>query len=208
MLNPNRDSLACSNWVELRWAVGGDRLPADHNYRLYSALIDKLPALKDINWQLGTITGFPDNKGWITLGRDSYLMVRVQFCDLGLLSQLDQKYLRVGKSLIELGISEGESLKPQDSLSSRIVTVKSMDQCRVAPFIFGVSVGKKLAELGINSVPELGERKSLRIKDCQIVGYTVMFPTLRAEESLLLQAYGIGGRRKMGAGVFVGTRDP
>jgi hypothetical protein len=38
--------------VEMRWAVMGDRIPSEHGYRLYSALIEKQPQLKQVDWQL------------------------------------------------------------------------------------------------------------------------------------------------------------
>lgn len=56
---------------------------------------------------------------------------------------------------------------------------------------------------GIFTLPRCGDRQSLRIKDRQIVGYCIAFENLRPEESICLQQQGIGGRRKMGCGVFV-----
>lgn len=46
-------------------------------------------------------------------------------------------------------------------------------------------------------------RRTLRIKDKEIVGYEVILEGLTAEESLCIQHNGLGGRRKMGCGVFV-----
>ena len=63
----------------------------------------------------------------------------------------------------------------------------------------------KLAELGISAeaVLSLGKRRTLRIKDKEVVGYEVLVETLTAEESICLQEAGLGGRRHMGCGVFV-----
>jgi CRISPR-associated protein Cas6 len=181
----------------------GDRLPADHNYRLYSALVDQINSLKEFNWQLGTITGVPDGDGWIKLGRESYLMMRTSFEHISLLNTLDDKIIRVGQNLIQLGISEGESFQPVDRLKSRIVTIKAKDNLRIEPFEFGVALGKQLRDLGVEAMPILGDRKTLQIKDKRIIGYGVKFEALKPSESKLLQIHGLGGRRKIGGGVFV-----
>ena len=88
---PTKPSVQCPStlaekWVEMRWAVMGDRLPADHNYLLYSALVKLRPQLKNVEWQLGTVVGIPDSRGWIRLGGKSHLMVR---CNLANLEDFD-----------------------------------------------------------------------------------------------------------------------
>jgi Cas6 Crispr len=46
----------------------------------------------------------------------------------------------------------------------------------------------------------------VRIKDKTVVGYGVRVAGLNVEESLRLQEHGLGGRRKLGCGVFVPVR--
>ena len=53
----------------------------------------------------------------------------------------------------------------------------------------------------------LDKRRTLRIKDKEVVGYEMLVETLSANESLALQEHGLGGRRQMGAGVFVLTSE-
>ncbi|MFQ3637879.1 MAG: type I-MYXAN CRISPR-associated protein Cas6/Cmx6 [Cyanobacteriota bacterium] len=188
--------------VELRWSVMGDRLPADHNYRLYSALIERSPALKDVAWQLGTIAGTPDREGWIRIGSESSLTVRCALEDLGWFDRLDRQVLRVGRSVLRLGEMTGGTIQPCLRLRSRIVTIKANYRGQVSPFEFGVALGKQLADRSIRSVPILGDRMALRIKDKNIVGYAVAFENLSPHESIMLQTEGLGGRRRMGCGVF------
>lgn len=190
------------DWIEMEWAVMGDRLPADHGYRLYSALNERQHKLKEIDWQLNTVNGIPDFSGWIKLGRFSRLLIRCNVASLPLLD-LDHQILRVGQSFLQFGKGEGRSLCPYDTLKSRMVTIKSDYVCRISEFEFGVALGKQLQRLGVDSMPLLGDRKSMRIKDTNVVGYAVTFQNLRPEESLVLQQHGIGGRRKLGCGVFV-----
>ena len=193
----------CSDWVELRWSVMGDRLSSDHNYRLYSSLIQQNPHLKDIDWQLNTINGIPDRNGWVKLCRDSILAVRCKYSDLKEFAVFDNSIIRIGQNLIELDSSDGQSLSPKEKLWSRLVTIKSEYVCRVSPFEFGVALGKQLKLLGIESHPALGDRKTTVIKDTTVVGYSIEFPSLKPQESLLLQSNGLGGRRKIGCGFFL-----
>lgn len=182
----------------------GDRIPADHNYRLYSALIGKIPQLKEIDWQLGTITGIPDHASWVKLGRLSTLLIRCEFLHCEMFASLDNDILRVGQTLIELGQSEGNSLRPCENLTARIVTVKARSIVRTDLFSFGISIGKQLHALGVETIPTIGERKTICIKDNTVVGYGLLFENLSPHESMLLQKHGLGGRRKIGAGVFHG----
>jgi CRISPR-associated protein Cas6 len=99
----------------------GDRIPADHCYRLYSALVERIPALKEMNWQLSTITGIPDRQGWVKLGRRSRLMIRCSLDQVPAFSTLDGTILRVGQTLLQLGTLEGNNLTACETLESRLV---------------------------------------------------------------------------------------
>jgi CRISPR-associated protein Cas6 len=189
-------------WIEITWPVWGDRLPADHNYRLYSALVTLLPQLKEQDWQLKTINGIPDRKGWIKLGRESRLGIR---CDLSLLGQFDALQghtLRVGQCLLQLGELTGRSLSVAKPLESRLVTIKQGAGDDFS--FFCLSLGKQLGNLGIHHLPTIGQRCTLRVKDCTIVGYQVRFSDLSDAESLTLQRHGLGGKHRMGCGTFWG----
>jgi CRISPR-associated protein Cas6 len=181
----------------------GDRLPTDHGYRLYSALVERCPRLKDIDWQLGTINGTPDRNGWIKLGRKSQMLVRCDIADLDAFD-LAAKMLRVGQSFLQLREGVGHSIQPHENLQARIVTIKAKYQCRVSEFDFAVALGKQLHQIGIETMPILGNRSTIKVKDTAVVGYGIQFNGLKPEESLKLQRHGLGGRRRMGAGIFYG----
>ena len=71
---------------------------------------------------------------------------------------------------------------------------------------FDEEIARQLTGLGITVSAMRGRRRVFRIKDKTVVGYGVRIAGLNATESLRLQEHGLGGRRKMGCGVFVPVR--
>ena len=67
---------------------------------------------------------------------------------------------------------------------------------------------RQLGQLGVSTLAilSLGKRRTLRIKEKEVVGYEVLVEGLTAEESILLQERGLGGRRHMGCGMFLPSR--
>jgi len=189
--------------IELRWPVFGDRVKKDCGYRLYSALAHKIPRLKSTTWQLGGFTGSPDGQ-FLKLGRGSELVVRCKVEDIALFGSLDNQILEIGQSLLRLGELVGGELRPAESLTSDLVIIKLYEGVRFDPLRFAVSLGKQLQILGISEVPEIGDRAALIVKEQQIVGFPVRFCSLQPAESIALQSLGLGGKRRMGCGVFLG----
>ncbi len=100
-----------------------------------------------------------------------------------------------------------DELVSATSLTSRLVTIKGA----LERDTFDVGVRRQLAEIGIaaepilDAEPESGgpARRVMRIKGRRVVGFSLQVVGLTAEESLHLQESGLGGRRRMGCGVFV-----
>ena len=113
-------------------------------------------------------------------------------------------------------------LVPVASLDARMVAIKlergaphrrnedlGRDALDVAGFRgawYTAEIRRQLDALGIASPFELRGRRSLTVGGKRVVGYSVRVLGLGAGESLALQRMGIGGKRRMGCGVFRGTR--
>lgn len=65
-----------------------------------------------------------------------------------------------------------------------------------------------MTALGVSeqAIFSIGKRRTIRIRDKEVVGYEVILEGLTADESLAIQTTGLGGRRHMGCGVFVALR--
>jgi CRISPR-associated protein Cas6 len=73
------------------------------------------------------------------------------------------------------------------------------------PEPFAEAVRRQLVEIDASLATAkvtLGARKIITIDGRRVVGFSVRISNLSNDASMLIQARGIGGRRKMGCGVF------
>jgi CRISPR-associated protein Cas6 len=195
-------------YVELSFGVIGQTLPADHGYGLYSAIAHLCP---DIHEQeevsIQTISGEPDKQGKIYLSRQSQIRVRLPYNPekIALVLPLAGQHLTIGNHNIQLGIPQIYPLRPTDKLRSRIVTIKKFQE----PEPFKDAAQRQLDALGIqgNLVLPLNEdgepsRKAIKIKTYSVVGFSLIVTDLSDEDSIKLQQFGLGGKHRMGCGIF------
>ncbi len=139
----------------------------------------------------------------------SRLVIRTDAEQISRFLPLAGKQLRLLDRTLHIGVPEVRSLVPAPALHSRLVTIKLPDAVAqpigAAADAFRAAVLRQLGDLGVSTEARLslGKRRTLRIKDKEVVGYEVLVEGLTAEESLTLQEQGLGGRRHMGCGVFV-----
>jgi CRISPR-associated protein Cas6 len=132
---------------------------------------------------------------------------------LDLIIPLAGRSLKVGESVIQLQAPTLEPLTPACTLAAKLVTIKNATE----PGPFLEAARRRLAELPVSGEPAIplvqkgdraGEPRRLvvRVKGCRIVAFPVVVSALTAEESVRLQEAGLGGRRRMGCGLFVPSR--
>jgi CRISPR-associated protein Cas6 len=110
--------------------------------------------------------------------------------------------LDVRGHVVVLGAPTVITLAPHAALSARIVTIKPF----LDPEPFTAGLRRQLTELDPAGGPEvqiaLGARKVVTIDGRKVVGFSVRLSGLADSSSVALQEHGIGGRRRMGCGVF------
>lgn len=217
------------NFLEIQFALRGKTLPADHGYSLYSALknivskdskniILENSKIKDFPPEviLSTIPGVPDRQGLIYLNRSSRLRLR---CPSEQASQwyrlFQNQVLDIRGHLIRLVQPRLCLLEPSPTLKARLVTFH-LEKWNIhdAPVYFLESCQKSLLSLEIqgkafidsNSDGDLA-RRSLRIKNKNVMGFGVVVENLNEEDSLKLQCYGLGGRKHFGCGWFYPSKE-
>jgi CRISPR-associated protein Cas6 len=177
-------------------------IQSDHGYFLYSGLCRQMPQLHESDgYAVHPIRGQQTGNRQLQLCPWSRLIFRAAAEKIPELIALAGKQLQVADRVIRVGIPEVHALTPSPALRSRLVTTKN-----------GQVAERFLKELRhqldvINVSPEviltLVKRRTLRIRDKEVVGHEVIIEGLTAEESLTIQEQGLGGRRHMGCGVFV-----
>jgi CRISPR-associated protein Cas6 len=194
-------------YVDTAFPAHGDTIPLDHAYPLLGALSRIVPALHDApHWGVHPVLGERRGPGVLALTQRSHVKLRVPAADVGQLLPLAQQTLELDGARIRLGVPRLFPLMPTPHLKARIVTIKGFIDDADA---FVLAVRRQLAHIpGLRQDPErievqLGARRVLRAREHTVVGWAMALTGLDADASLAVQVSGIGGRRHLGAGIFV-----
>ncbi|AQS60190.1 type I-MYXAN CRISPR-associated protein Cas6/Cmx6 [Desulforamulus ferrireducens] len=211
------------NKVDLAFSLIGTEIPADHGYLLFSALSKILPFIHT-NKQVAIhpISGKRTENRLMYLNQNSYLTFRVPEKMVSELLQLTGSLISIGDYEVRVGVPHVRKLKPAVSLYSPLVVIKGF----MEPESFFGAVHRQLHDMNVRGKPMLvwqdkplqdvggrtGDlhshfvRRTLRVKDKEIVGFALRIDNLTAEESLRVQENGIGGRNRFGCGIFLPFR--
>jgi len=199
-------------YVELSFKVFGEAIPVDHGYGLYSAISHSQPRLhlSDIRVAIHSINGRVDKvHKLIRLNQESFLKVRVSSSLISMVYPLANQQLAIGKHQIRLGIPEIAFLPPCKELYSRITVIKGYQDITT----FLQAAQRQLDKLSIQGKPRIAirkdgsvKRKTIKIGRYLITGFGLEIEDLPDEDSIKLQTYGLGGKQKMGCGIFLPMR--
>jgi CRISPR-associated protein Cas6 len=188
--------------VDIAFSLSADGvIPSDHGYQLYAALSRVLPQLHKANGiGIHPLCGRQIGQRKLKLLRDTQLALRCGVQTVGELIQISGKTLKLAGAHLHIGVPRVIGLRPCAFLRSRLVTIKGY----LERDSFLEAAQRQLQSLGLSAqaVPVLGKRRTLRIKEREIVGYELMVRNLTPEESLAVETHGVGGRRHMGCGIF------
>lgn len=210
--------------VDLEFPLRGQSIPADHSYALFSALCQLVPLLHD-DARIGVraISGRIERPRRIALTETSRLRLRVPVAHISACIALAGQGLEIdGAAAINLGFPTIAPLLPVASVYSRLVTIHGF----MESVSFLEAARRQLDNLGIHAYPSLlprptggascegtfaasrdpWVRRTVRIRDKNVVGYALRVEGLEADESLRLQERGLGGRRHFGCGIFVNSK--
>lgn len=207
--------------VDLSFPVLGDRVPRDHGYALYGAICRAAPSLHEAPW-LGVhpLSGMAIDDTTLHLARHASLRLRLPADRIADVLGLAGANLDVAGASLRLGAPQVHALSLAPSLDARLVAIKlTRRPVRSNPALhrqaldvvgfaerYSVEISRQLHAIGIDQPFELCGRRSLTVAGRRIVGYSVRVGGLTLEQSLALQERGLGGKRRMGCGVFRATR--
>jgi CRISPR-associated protein Cas6 len=189
--------------------TGTSAIAADHGYALYGAisgvLKDKVHAENGIG--VHPIRGRQIGNRQLMLMPWTTLTLRVAEDQIAEMLPLAGRALRLGNTTIRVGVPTVRPLVPTTAVRSRLVVIKvaNIRPEAVTSDQFADAARRQLAEAGLSESVALsiGKRRTMRVKQRELVGYEVLVEDLTAEESVALQERGVGGKRHMGCGVFV-----
>ncbi|MBQ6620619.1 MAG: type I-MYXAN CRISPR-associated protein Cas6/Cmx6 [Thermoguttaceae bacterium] len=182
----------------------GTTIPADHGYAVFSAISRILPEWHEKE-DLGIlpICGVQTGNRQMFITEVSRLSVRIDADRIAEILPLAGKRLGLGRNYLQVGVPTVHPLTSASSLRSRLVTIKGFPQ----ETEFREAVRRQLNLLQIAPETEIviGKRRTLAVHDQPIVGFEVFLTNLSEKDSVSVQENGIGGRRKMGCGLFLPT---
>ena len=191
--------------VELVFKIAGDLIPIDHGYPLYSGISHIIPELHDLqNCQISKINGIQSVSGMLNLTSSSCMVMRLESTHIPLALKLAGKKVDINGQIIQFGIPQTCLIQPASILFSRIVLIKGFTE----PDTFKDALERQLIHKQITNLEiEIQNRKIMKMKEKKLVGFSVFLRKIKPEDSVIIQSEGLGGKHKMGCGVFLKGRE-
>lgn len=185
--------------LDLCFQLMGKLVPVDHGFALYGAMSKTLPDLhRDESVGVKPIRGRYIGDGMLDISPHTELVIRLPAASIAQYINLAGKRLEILGNSLNIGVPMTKALIPAVALYAHQVTTKNgHDQNR-----FEEEISRQLAAMNVKGKFTVGKRRTFGIHGKQVVGYSILVSELTAEESIVLQENGLGGRRKMGCGFF------
>lgn len=191
--------------VDLAFPLRGDPLPLDHGFPFFGALSRLLPELHaHASWGVHPVLGRREGHR-LHLEPASRLKLRLPLSEIATVLPLAQATLDVVGAQVKVGFPQVFPLESAASIRARFVTIAGFQDADR----FLAALARQVAQLpDLGQDPAsveiaLGRRRICVIHGKRVVGFAVGLTGLYADASLVVQRHGLGGRRHMGAGIFV-----
>lgn len=191
--------------VDVAFPISGRVLPLDHGYLLFSALSGLVPALHaEPTWGVHPVQGSRDGNE-LRLDDRSRIKLRMPLAQISEVLPLAGKTLDIAGGQLRVDFPQVIPLTPAAHVRARLVTIRGFQE----EHEFEAALRRQIEQFdGLGQDPAsieitLGRRRILRIRDKKVVGFAVGLTGLLTDASLAIQSRGLGGRRHMGAGLFV-----
>jgi CRISPR-associated protein Cas6 len=184
--------------VDVAFSLQGGTIPADHGWHLFQLLAERLDWLAhETSAGVHPIRGSRAVAGEIYLGSRARLMLRLPQERVEQSFALSGARLDLGDS-VEIGGARLRPLFAHGTLYSQFVATGTPDEAG-----FQRDVDAELERCGIGCKVICGRKRSAQAQGAQIVGFSLMLHDLSPEDSLRMQAAGLGAARKLGCGIFI-----
>ena len=184
--------------VDVAFTLRGATIPTDHGWHLFRLLAERLDWLAAEDYAgVHPIRGSRAVAGEVYLGARARLMLRLPRERVEASFALSGARLALGKG-IEVGGARLRPLFAHGTLYSPFVATGTADEAG-----FERDVSAELQSAGIACKVICGRMRRAQTQDAEIVGFSLMLHELTPEDSLRMQAAGLGAQRKLGCGIFI-----
>jgi len=204
--------------IDLSFSVMGNSVSGDSSFSLFGALCDRFAWLhNDDSIAIHPLNGRLTRARRMVIEKQSRLTFRISHERMVDLLPLAGNVLRLGTDVLRIGTPEPRLLVPAARLFSPRVIISGFEDAEG----FLEAARRQVKELGLNAEPSLvanpfalmnaGQltgsrspylRRTISIHGASVVGFAVRVENLTAEESIVLQEQGLGGKRHFGCGIF------
>ena len=201
--------------VDVAFPVTAAQIRRDHAYPLFGALCRLFPEFHEARW-LGIhgISGRSLGDALI-IDRHSALRLRVPVEKVGCVIALAGKSIEIAGARVAIGAPNIALLPPARVLGARVVVIRLTRPPEAEGRLdteqfqerFRQELSRQLDRIGASGSVAVGPRRVVGVGGQQILGYQVRVSGLDDAASLRLQEVGVGGKRKMGCGLFRPTRE-
>ena len=184
--------------VDVAFSLRGGSIPADHGWRFYQLLAERLDWLADEqNAGVHPIRGARAVAGQIALGNRARMTLRLPTERVQQARVLTGWRFELGDT-VEVGDSHLRPLFAHVALYSQIVVTGAEDETA-----FVRDVQAALDAAGVDGKVVCGRMRRAQAQVAEVTGFALMLHELSLEDSLKVQATGLGTGRKFGCGIFV-----
>jgi len=183
--------------VDVVFDAAGTTLPVDYAQPLLAAIAQVLPWMPDAGGVHALRTA-PTGYGQVLLPARAKLRLRVPEARVQDALRLANRRLAVADQEVRIGAGMMRPLLPAATLAAQKVASDTADTAA-----FEREVAAALAALDIGARFIAGGARRAALGDRTITGHALTVHGLRPDESLRLQAAGLGGDRALGWGLFL-----
>jgi CRISPR-associated protein Cas6 len=185
--------------VDVAFGLAGTSLPAEHGLALDRAIAARLPWW-DSERGVGVhpLRGARTDRGTVLLSKRARLFLRMPAARVEAARALEGARLDLGPDSIEVGAARVWPLQMHPTLFSPRVATGAASEGE-----FVAAVDRELLALGVACRLICGRRIEVATGRGTVTAYGLALHDLKAPQSLLVQAEGLGGERRLGCGIFV-----
>jgi CRISPR-associated protein Cas6 len=194
-----RDLKQSASAADLRFALHGERLPADHGQALAEAVTEQLPWLAEERAAgIHAVRGASMGGDLLGISRRARLVLRLPRTRLDDALALAGRSLRLGGETLRVGPGKPWPLTSSDTVYARLVIAGPAEE---QPF--AEALGALLRACGAACEVVLGKPRALATRAGVRHGFSVLLHGMTPDASLRLQERGLGELRLQGCGIVV-----